>query len=118
MITSCCFGQCQFTVCGTGNRQTSSVGGKNEDTLLVTIMMCLNIPKIQVIPVTGEGLCSLHEDKQLVHREKHIRNERCEEHCLDSYILSVGLGWCTSQQQPQPEWCRAQACRARDHWQY
>lgn len=54
-----------------GNRQTTSVGEKNEDTLLVIAMMCLHIPKIEAIPVMGEGLYSLHEDKQLVHREKN-----------------------------------------------
>lgn len=33
--------------------------------------MCLHIPKIQAIPVMGERLYSLHEDKQLVHRKKN-----------------------------------------------
>lgn len=56
-----------------GNRQTSSVWEKNEDTLLVITMLCLHVPKIQASLAVGEGLYSLEEDQQLVHREKKQR---------------------------------------------
>lgn len=53
-----------FAACGMGNRQTSSVWKKNEDTLLVIAMLCLHVPKILASPATGEGLYSLDEDQQ------------------------------------------------------
>lgn len=62
-----------LAACGMGNRQTSSVWEKNEDTLLVIAMLCLHVPKIRASPAVGEGLYSLDKDQQLVHREKKQR---------------------------------------------
>lgn len=56
--------------CVMGNRQTSSVWENNEDILLVIAMLCLHAPKIQASLAMGEGVYSLGEDQQLVHREK------------------------------------------------